>query len=34
MVINIPPAKKYGIDKDDPASVRKALDREREYKWK
>ena len=32
MVIQIPPASKYGIDKNDPESVKKALDLEQKYK--
>ena len=32
MVINIPPAAKYGIDKNNPQSVQKALELERKYK--
>ena len=32
MVINIPPAKKYGIDKNNPESVKKALELEQKYK--
>ena len=32
MVINIPPAAKYGINKNNPESVRKALELERKYK--